>query len=139
MPSANAEQVLAFDFGLRHIGVAVGQSITASASPVTTLAATNGNPNWTEMQQLVDAWKPHRLVVGLPLNMDDTESDMSARARGYARQLQKRFDLPVSLVDERLSSREARMQAQELGKAGVHGSDHELAAVIIAQGYLGSR
>lgn len=126
------ERVLAFDFGLRYIGVASGQSITATASPVTTLSAQDGAPTWTEVKALVGEWRPTRLLVGLPLNMDDTESDMSERARRFAAQLEKRFALPVTLVDERLSSREAAESTS--GTQTIH----ELAAVIIAQGYLTS-
>lgn len=129
------ERVLAFDFGLRHIGVASGQSITATAGPVTTLTAQDGAPTWAQVAELIKEWRPTRLLVGLPLNMDDTESDMSERARTFAAQLETRFALPVSLVDERLSSREAAAQAADANSAH-QGSTHELAAVIIAQGYL---
>ena len=129
------ERVLAFDFGLRHIGVASGQSITATASPVTTLSAQDGAPTWAQVKALVREWRPTRLLVGLPLNMDDTESDMSERARHFAAQLETMFALPVSLVDERLSTREAATQAAE-NKHNDSSSNHELAAVIIAQGYL---
>lgn len=135
MPEAT-ERVLAFDFGLRYIGVASGQSITATASPVTTLSTQDGAPTWAEVKALVSEWRPTRLLVGLPLNMDDTESDMSERARRFAAQLEKRMQLPVTLVDERLSSREAASQAAEQDHNNA-GSNHELAAVIIAQGYLG--
>jgi len=123
-----ADLILAFDFGLKHIGVAVGQSITRSASPLTTLAARNGKPDWTEVVTLVAHWKPSRLVVGLPLNMDDSESDMSANARRFADLLQRQTGLTVSLVDERLTSFEAR---------GIDDKDsHAVAAVLIAQSWL---
>lgn len=140
IPRQTTERVLAFDFGLRYIGVATGQSITATASPVTTLSAQDGAPTWAQVKALITEWRPTRLLVGLPLNMDDTESDMSERARRFAAQLEDRFALPLTMVDERLSSREAAAQVAELNqkqrKQKNNSSTHELAAVIIAQGYL---
>jgi putative Holliday junction resolvase len=123
--------VLAFDFGLRNIGVAVGQSVTNTASPVTTLKAKNGTPNWSEVGALVEEWAPATLLVGLPLNMDDSESEMSGRARTFAGKLGRRFKLPVEMVDERLTTRAA--QQAEPARA------HEVAAVLIAQTWLGDR
>jgi len=136
MPSSTGatQSVLAFDFGLRHIGVAAGQSVTATASPVETLQAQQGIPTWAQVARLVESWRPTHLLVGLPLNMDGSESDMSERARAFAAGLEKRHALPVTMVDERLSSREAQQQAYQQGTS-TH-SSHELAAVIIAQTYL---
>ena len=99
--------VVAFDYGLKHIGVAVGQTITRSASPIATLGARNGKPDWEAVRQLVKDWDASRLLVGLPLNMDGTESDMSGRARAFADELQLRSGIEVTLVDERLTSFEA--------------------------------
>lgn len=100
--------VLAFDFGLRHIGVAVGQTVTGTAAPLTTLAARMGRPDWQAVTALVNEWRPGVLLVGLPLNMDDTESEMSGRARRFATALGEHTHLPVHLVDERLTSRASR-------------------------------
>src|SRR5690606_16707927 len=80
MPDGN-ERVIAFDFGLRWIGAAVGQSMLATGSPLARLKARDGIPRWEEIDALLEEWKPDRLVVGLPLNMDGSESDMSLRAR----------------------------------------------------------
>ena len=121
--------VLAFDFGLRHVGVAAGQSVTGTASPVTTLRASNGRPDWSEVTELVRAWKPRALVVGLPLNMDDTESEMSERARDFAAALERRTGIPTELVDERLTTREANRA----------GGDHAFAAMLIAETWLNAR
>ena len=99
---------LGFDFGYKRIGVAVGQMLTGSASPLSTLDAKLGVPNWQIVQKLLYDWKPLGLVVGLPTCIDDTEQYTTAAARGFARQLRKRFSLPVHLVDERLSTVEAR-------------------------------
>jgi len=121
--------LLAFDFGLRHIGVAAGQTVTATASPVTTLRAAGGKPRWPEVLELIEAWKPVRLLVGLPLNMDGTESDMSGQARTFAAALERRTGTPTELVDERLSTREASGQ----------GGGHAVAAALIAETWLGER
>ena len=118
--------VLAFDFGLRHIGVAVGQTITCTATPLTTLTARNGKPQWSDVEQLVKNWGPIRLLVGLPLNMDDSESEMSGRARRFATQLTGRTKVTALMVDERLTSREARSRVQP----------HAAAAALIAESWL---
>jgi len=97
-----------FDFGYKRIGVAVGQQLTCSASPLTTLAATQGVPDWSVVQKLINQWRPVALIVGLPTCIDDSEQYTTAAARGFARQLRKRFALPVHLSDERLSTVEAR-------------------------------
>jgi putative Holliday junction resolvase len=122
---------LSFDFGLRYIGVAVGQSVTKTASPLATLKAKDGNPKWPAVDALVEEWAPAALLVGLPLNMDDSESEMSARARVFADKLKRRFKLPVEMVDERLTTR----AAQQVDPARAH----EVAAVLIAQTWLGDR
>ncbi len=105
--------LLGFDFGPRKIGIAVGQTITRSASPLTTLRSRDEKPDWERIAALIDAWKPAALVVGLPFQMDDTEVEWSPRVHRFARQLQGRFGLSVHLVDERLTSIEARRQLSE--------------------------
>jgi putative Holliday junction resolvase len=127
----SAGYVLAFDFGLRHIGVAVGQTVTGTASPLTTLAARSGTPDWDAVTTLVREWRPQALLVGLPLNMDDTESAMSARARRFAGRLQATSGIRVHLVDERLTS----LAVKDLGPDRAHAA----AAVLIAEGWLASQ
>jgi len=102
--------LLGFDFGPRKIGVAVGQTVTGSASALTTVRSRRDKPDWTRIEQLVREWQPNGAVVGLPYNMDDTETGLAPSARRFARQLQGRFGLDVHLVDERLTSLEARRQ-----------------------------
>ncbi len=123
---------LAFDFGLRRIGVATGQTITSTATSLGVVAARAGTPQWSQIAELIEEWQPDALVVGLPLNMDDSESDMSRLARNFADELQRRFDLAVHLTDERLSSREAEAR-------GGARTDHDLAAKIIAETFLSQR
>jgi putative holliday junction resolvase len=131
--------VIAFDFGLRHIGVAAGQTVTGNATGVTTLRAEQGKPDWKSVGELIEAWAPLRLLVGLPLNMDGTESDMSARARAFASKLQRRTGIQVILVDERLTSREAlhqqRSPRSNRAQRPPQGT-HEQAAVLIAESWL---
>jgi putative Holliday junction resolvase len=102
--------LLGFDFGPRKIGVAVGQTVTGSASPLGTLRSQGDQPDWPRIERLVQEWRPSAAVVGLPFNMDDTEATVAPRARRFARQLAGRFGLAVHLVDERLTSIEARRQ-----------------------------
>ncbi|CDZ76897.1 Putative Holliday junction resolvase [Legionella massiliensis] len=101
---------LGFDFGYKRIGVAVGQQITCSARPLSTLEARQGVPDWSLVQKIINEWRPQALVVGLPTCIDDTEQYTTDAARNFARQLGKRYALPVHLVDERLSTVEARAQ-----------------------------
>jgi len=102
--------LLGFDFGPRKIGIAVGQTVTGSASALTTVRSRRDKPDWSRIEQLVCEWQPNGAVVGLPHNMDDTETELAPDARRFARQLQGRFGLQVHLVDERLTSVEARRQ-----------------------------
>lgn len=106
---------LGFDFGYKRIGVAVGQRLTGSASPLSTLDATLGIPDWGLIQTLIKQWRPTAMVVGLPTCIDGAEQYTTAASRGFARQLRKRFELPVHLVDERLSTMEARAHLFETG------------------------
>lgn len=96
--------VLGFDFGLKQIGLAVGQTLTGTAQPLVVLKANDGKPQWHEIESLIKEWQPKILVIGLPLNMDGSESDMAVRAKKFANRLHGRFGLPIEYCDERLSS-----------------------------------
>lgn len=100
--------LLGFDFGTRRIGVAVGQTLTGNPRPLTTLRATDGQPDWTAIGRLMESWRPVQLVVGLPVNMDGSEHALAATVRAFAAELHRRFGLPVDMIDERLSSHEAQ-------------------------------
>ena len=95
---------LGFDFGMKNIGVAVGQDLTHTANPLTVIKAREGIPNWGQIQALIDQWQPQQLIVGLPFNMDGTEQEMTQAARRFGNRLNGRFHLPVEWQDERLSS-----------------------------------
>ncbi len=103
-------QILGFDFGEKRIGIAFGQSITKTASPITTLKAKDGNPDWQLIEQLIKQWLPNLLIVGLPLNMDGTEQPITKKAKKFARRLQRRFQLPVEMMDERLTSKAVKWE-----------------------------
>ncbi len=108
-------QFLAFDFGLARIGVAVGQSITGTATPLATLKAKDGIPDWQLIEKLIKEWQPERLLVGEPFNMDSSDQQITLRARKFANRLHGRFGLPFEMVDERLSSAAAREEIFEYG------------------------
>lgn len=106
--SDNNQQVLGFDFGTTRIGVAIGQSITGTASPLAPIRAQDGKPDWQALDPLIAEWQPDALVVGLPLNMDGSISEMARRARKFANRLQDRYQCPCFLIDERLTTAEAK-------------------------------
>ncbi len=133
--------VLAFDFGTKSIGVAIGQSITGSATPLDAIAAKDGIPNWNQLEQLLANWQPDYLLVGLPLNMDGSEQLLTTRARKFANRLHGRFGIEVELHDERLTSVEARAELFESGgfRALQKGKVDSMAAAIILQSHFASR
>ena len=96
--------MLAFDYGLRQIGVAVGNCLTASTQPLAIIGAKDGIPHWPTLEQLVREWQPELIVVGDPLNMDGSDGALSERARKFGRRIHGRLGLPVDMSDERLSS-----------------------------------
>jgi putative Holliday junction resolvase len=135
--------LLAFDFGLKQIGVAYGQTLTNSASGLTIIKASDGVPSWMEVESVLNEWKPDLVLVGLPLNMDGSESELSGRARKFGRRLQGRFAVDVMMIDERLSSREAKSMIREQQPSrGRKGKSHDLtkidhiAASLILQTWL---
>lgn len=106
---------LAFDFGTKSIGCAIGQSITGTAQALPAFKAQDGIPNWEAIEKCLKEWKPDVVIVGLPLNMDGTEQDLTLRARKFANRLQGRFGVNVHLQDERLTTTQARSEIFERG------------------------
>ncbi|MES9812993.1 MAG: Holliday junction resolvase RuvX [Candidatus Thiodiazotropha sp.] len=100
--------LLGFDYGSRKIGVAVGQTVTGTATALETLHLVNHKPDWQRIASLIEEWRPQALVVGLPLDVDDSETDATQPALRFSRQLEGRFHIKVYLADERYSSFEAR-------------------------------
>lgn len=141
--TARPRTLLGFDYGLRRIGVAVGQELTGTASALTTLINSDSGPDWLVITRLIKEWQADALVVGIPLNMDDSEHEMTHAARRFARQLQGRYGLPVYEADERLSSMEAEqvMIAQNIRSPNRKRQQHRAridreAAQIILQTWL---
>jgi putative Holliday junction resolvase len=132
-----AETLLAFDYGEKHIGVAVGQTLTGTANPLESVRVTSSKPDWSAISRIVETWQPDALVVGLPLNMDGSEQTVTKRARRFGNQLLGRYRLPVHLVDERLTTREARDRLAAEGRPG--GVDHPVAAQVILESWLNER
>ena len=132
--------VLAFDFGTRRIGVAVGEMMLGSARPLTTISAEANDARFAAIGKLVEEWRPAALVVGLPLSLDGEASDMTERCKRFARQLEGRYRLPVALVDERLTSVAAEEQLRQRGLGWQRRKetlDAEAAAVLL-QAFLDS-
>ena len=119
--SSTPQLIMAFDFGTQKMGMAVGSSLIESATPLPLFPMKDGIPNWDNLLKLVKQHQPNVFLVGLPLNMDDSESELSARARKFARRLRHQTNIETWMVDERLTTREARdeldhYQAQGRGK-----------------------
>lgn len=100
--------LIAFDFGMKRIGVAVGQTISHTASPLPVLAAKDGMPQWQVIDSLFEEWTPSKVIVGLPLNMDGTQQPITFAAKKFGQRVAHRYHLPVEFVDERLTTVEAK-------------------------------
>ncbi|CAM3483191.1 Holliday junction resolvase RuvX [Parendozoicomonas haliclonae] len=129
---------MGFDFGTRNIGIAMGQAVTQTANAISPIKARDGIPNWEELERIVEEWNPDAFVVGIPLNMDGTESDMSRRARKFANRLMARFNRAWHPVDERLTSFEAKEWAGRLGHKGHYGSNpvDAMAAQLLLESWM---
>jgi putative Holliday junction resolvase len=124
------ETLLAFDFGVKKVGVAIGNTLTCHARPLEIIWGEVREPRFARIAELLKLWQPQRVVVGLALASDGGEQEATARCRRFANQLHGRFGVVVELVDERGSS----MEAQQL--LGSHAADDAMAAAVILQRYL---
>lgn len=133
-----AQTLLGFDYGKQRIGIAVGQTLTASVTPLTTLKAIKQKPDWRSIQALIEEWQPDLLVVGLPLHMDGSEQLLTEEARRFGHKLKGRYNLPVEWIDERLTSNEAEeIFRQQGGKMRSDKQDiDKIAAGLILQSWL---
>ncbi|ABZ75745.1 Holliday junction resolvase YqgF [Shewanella halifaxensis HAW-EB4] len=132
------KSVLGFDYGTKSIGIAIGQELTASARPLLSIKAVDGIPKWEEIGALITEWKPDLVVVGLPLNMDGTEQEMTQRARKFANRISGRFGVKVATQDERLTTADAKARLFEMGgyKALTKGQVDAMSAVLIVESYF---
>lgn len=129
---------LAFDFGTKSIGCAIGQSITGTAQALPAFKAQDGIPNWESIEKCLKEWKPDVVIVGLPLNMDGTEQNLTLLARKFANRLQGRFGVNVHLQDERLTTTQARSEIFERGgfKALKKGKVDGISACLILESWF---
>jgi putative Holliday junction resolvase len=124
--------VIGFDFGSYWIGVAVGQTLTREATPLTALR----NNDWKAIERLLEEWRPQQLVVGLPLSMNGEDQEMTASAKRFGRRLEGRFGITTSMVDERLTTREAYQIAMERQQHKSKTEIDSLSAAIITESWL---
>lgn len=134
----NITTVVGFDYGKKRIGIASGQTITRSATPRKTVTHITGNPDWQTIHEQIQLWRPQLLIVGMPYHTDGSENKMTAAAKQFSHELKKRFKIPVTEVDEALSSRQAEeilKQHIKINKQNKHEID-KMAAAIIVQRWL---
>jgi putative Holliday junction resolvase len=105
---AHHKALIGFDFGLKSIGVATANTTTMIATPLTILRAHSGVPDWIAVSRIIDEWTPDLFVIGLPVNMDGSDGELSSRAKKFARRLSARFNKRTVMIDERLTSHEAK-------------------------------
>ncbi len=115
MTNKGQRLAMAFDYGIKSIGIATGQELTGMATPLTAIPAQDGVPNWDKLQTLLNEWSPDVLIVGLPLNMDGSEQTITHRAKKFANRLNGRFGIAVETYDERLTTTDAKAQLFEEG------------------------
>lgn len=127
---------MAFDFGTQKIGVAVGQTQTLTTTALPELRAKDGQPDWNAVAKLIEEWQPDAFVVGVPVNMDGSEFDMTQRARKFGQRLHGRFGKPWFAMDERLTSFDARQQAKGPGNNQGKGLVDSIAASLILQSWF---
>lgn len=138
MEKESLKVLLGIDFGMKRIGVAVGQTVTQTARPLETIKANQGIPQWERFDKLIKTWQPDALVVGIPLNMDGTTQPLTTIAEQFADSLRERYKLPVYGIDERLSTKDARERLFREGgyKALQDGQVDSVAAQLILQNWL---
>jgi putative Holliday junction resolvase len=115
MAEVGMRTLIGFDFGTKSIGVAIGQEITGTASPLNALKAVGGIPNWDELKNLFEEWGPHLAIVGLPLNMDGSDQHITFAAKKFANRLNAKYRVKVETCDERLTTVDAKAQLFEMG------------------------
>ena len=131
--------VMAFDYGLRNIGIAIGQNITKSASTFYSIKAKEGKPDWIKLDSIVEEWQPSLFIVGDPFNMDGTKSDFQKRISKFSSELKKRYDVRVHMMDERLTTKEAKERIKnEVNELKGSANKHSISAQIILEDWFRS-
>jgi putative Holliday junction resolvase len=138
MPNQTINKVIGFDYGKQRTGIASGQTITNTATPLTTLNQIEGNPDWDGIKDQIEQWQPDALIIGVPYQLDGTTSTMTKAALHFGDCLKKRFKLPVFEINEALSSYEAEgtlKQSKKITQQNKHEVD-KIAAAVIVQSWL---
>ena len=131
---------MAFDFGIKHIGIAIGQEITKTASTFYSIKALEGQPDWNELDDIIHEWKPDLIVVGDPYNMDGSRSKIQDMSDRFSDALYKRYKIQLEKTDERLSSREANERLQNLDIGTKSSSNkHSISAQVILEDWFRSK
>jgi len=133
--------MIAFDFGVKSIGVAIGQQITGTASPLAAIKAVDGIPQWQALDDVFKEWEPSCIILGYPTNMDGSEQLITARAKKFGKRLYHRYKIPVHGHDERLTTVEAKERLFELGgfKKLSKGKIDSVSAVLILESWFASQ
>ena len=131
--------VMSFDYGLRNIGIAIGQSITKSASTFYAIKAKEGVPDWIKLDSIIDEWEPSLFIVGDPFNMDGTKSEFQKKIAKFSAELKKRYEIELHMIDERLTSKEAKERIKDKAD-GIKDSanKHSISAQIILEDWFRS-
>lgn len=131
------KRLIGIDYGKSRIGIASGQMVTKTATPITTIAAKNGVPDWQQFDQLIKRWRPHEIVVGLPIDTRDQETAITKEVRYFAKIIEERYQKPTHLITEAFSTREARWRLEEAQqKPNSHLKVDALAACIILETWM---
>lgn len=136
MANKGSRTLLGFDFGTKRIGIAIAQEVTGTANPLITVTAVKHKPDWVSISKIIEEWRPDLLVIGLPLHMDGTEQDMTQAARRFSNQLNGRYQIPIALMDERLSSNEAESILNERGGSHSKAQIDMISAQLILQSWM---
>lgn len=136
MPDPTIETVIGFDYGTSWIGIAVGQTLTGQARPLTAIKSFKQSPDWDAISRLLNEWKPQKLIVGLPTSEYSETKYMTDKATRFSRQLNGRFHIETQLIDERLTTREAYTIAIASGRRKSKPDIDSLSAVLITETWL---
>ncbi|WP_440993186.1 Holliday junction resolvase RuvX [Cysteiniphilum litorale] len=130
-------KLIGLDYGKSRIGIASGQMITKTATPIATIAAKQGEPEWQELDKIIKQWRPSDIIVGLPIDAKDQETKITEEARAFAQKVELRYQKPVHLISETFSTREARWRLEEVqNKSNRHLKVDAFAACVILETWM---
>ncbi|MDA0911759.1 MAG: Holliday junction resolvase RuvX [Proteobacteria bacterium] len=130
-------KLIGLDYGKSRIGIASGQMITRTATPIATIAAKQGEPEWHELDKIIKQWRPSDIIVGLPIDAKDQETKITEEARAFAQKVELRYQKPVHLISETFSTREARWRLEEVqNKSNRHLKVDAFAACVILETWM---